>query len=76
MGVMPLGSIMNVARTLSILREVDGAASVIAAVMVLAMDVGRHDGRCAQGPVHVDGTTRTRRLSVYLRMLGQPVPRR
>jgi diacylglycerol kinase family enzyme len=45
LGVMPLGSIMNVARTLSIPREVDGAASVIAAGMVLAMDVGRHDGR-------------------------------
>jgi diacylglycerol kinase family enzyme len=41
MGVMPLGSIMNVARTLCIPRDLEQAAQVIAAGRVLAMDLGR-----------------------------------
>jgi YegS/Rv2252/BmrU family lipid kinase len=42
LGVMPLGSIMNVARTLCIPRDLDEAARAIAAGRVLAMDVGKH----------------------------------
>jgi YegS/Rv2252/BmrU family lipid kinase len=40
-GIMPLGSIMNMARTLCIPRDPQHAAQVIAAGNVLAMDVGR-----------------------------------
>ena len=40
LGVMPLGSIMNVARTLCIPRDLGAAAGVIAAGHVLAMDLG------------------------------------
>jgi len=44
LGIMPLGSIMNMARTLCIPRDLKLAASTIAAGRVLAMDVGRvHD---------------------------------
>jgi diacylglycerol kinase (ATP) len=41
LGIMPLGSIMNMARTLCIPRDLDAAARVIAGGSVLAMDVGR-----------------------------------
>jgi diacylglycerol kinase (ATP) len=41
LGIMPLGSIMNMARTLCIPRDLNGAASTIAEGLVLAMDVGR-----------------------------------
>ena len=41
LGIMPLGSIMNVARTLCIPRDLDEAARVIAAGHVLAMDLGK-----------------------------------
>lgn len=41
MGIMPLGSVMNLARTLCIPRDVRQAAAVIAAGRVLAMDTGR-----------------------------------
>jgi YegS/Rv2252/BmrU family lipid kinase len=41
LGIMPLGSIMNMARTLCIPRDLADAARVIAAGNVLAMDVGR-----------------------------------
>jgi YegS/Rv2252/BmrU family lipid kinase len=44
-GIMPLGSIMNIARTLCIPRDLNGAAAVIANGAVLTMDVGRVDGR-------------------------------
>lgn len=40
LGIMPLGSIMNVARTLGIDRHLDAAARVIAAGRLLLMDVG------------------------------------
>ncbi len=41
LGVMPLGSVMNVARTLCIPRDLEAAARVIAGRQVLAMDLGR-----------------------------------
>jgi YegS/Rv2252/BmrU family lipid kinase len=41
LGVMPLGSIMNVARTLCVPRDLDAAARTIADGQVLAMDMGR-----------------------------------
>ncbi len=45
LGIMPLGSIMNVARTLCIPRDLEAAARTIAARRVLAMDMGRVGGR-------------------------------
>ncbi|MDQ6672765.1 MAG: diacylglycerol kinase family lipid kinase [Chloroflexota bacterium] len=45
LGLMPLGSIMNVARTLWIPRELAGAARTIAEGKVLAMDMGRTGDR-------------------------------
>ncbi len=44
LGVMPLGSVMNVARTLCIPRDLDAAARTIREGRVLPMDVGRLDG--------------------------------
>jgi diacylglycerol kinase (ATP) len=44
LGIMPLGSIMNMARTLCIPRDLKLAAATIAAGRVLAMDVGQVDG--------------------------------
>jgi diacylglycerol kinase (ATP) len=41
LGVMPLGSVMNMARTLCIPRDLGGAARVIASGQVLAMDLGK-----------------------------------
>ncbi len=41
LGVMPLGSVMNVARTLAVPRDPEAAARVIAGGRVLAMDLGR-----------------------------------
>lgn len=41
LGVMPLGSVMNVARTLCIPRDLNDAARVIASGQVLAMDLGK-----------------------------------
>ena len=41
LGLMPLGSIMNVARTLWVPRDLGGAARTIAEGKVLAMDMGR-----------------------------------
>jgi YegS/Rv2252/BmrU family lipid kinase len=41
LGIMPLGSIMNMARTLCIPRDLKEAARTIAAGRVLAMDVGQ-----------------------------------
>jgi YegS/Rv2252/BmrU family lipid kinase len=43
LGIMPLGSIMNMARTLCIPRDLHQAAEVIAGGRVLAMDAGRAD---------------------------------
>jgi diacylglycerol kinase (ATP) len=40
LGIMPLGSIMNMARTLCIPRDLHGAARTIAEGQVLAMDAG------------------------------------
>jgi diacylglycerol kinase (ATP) len=45
LALMPLGSIMNVARTLWVPRHLPGAARTIAAGKVLAMDMGRVSGR-------------------------------
>ena len=44
LGVMPLGSVMNVARTLCIPRDLGAAARLIAGGEVLAMDLGRVRG--------------------------------
>ncbi len=44
LGVMPMGSVMNVARTLHIPRDLDAAARVIAAGQTVAMDVGKTTG--------------------------------
>jgi YegS/Rv2252/BmrU family lipid kinase len=44
LGVMPLGSVMNVARMLCIPRDLEAAARVIAAGQVLAIDLGRAEG--------------------------------
>jgi diacylglycerol kinase (ATP) len=44
LGIMPLGSIMNMARTLCIPRDLALAAQTIAAGHVLVMDVGQVDG--------------------------------
>jgi diacylglycerol kinase (ATP) len=41
LGLMPLGSVMNVARTLWVPRDLAGAAYTIAEGKVLAMDMGR-----------------------------------
>lgn len=41
LGVMPMGSIMNIARTLCLPRDLDAAAETISHGQVLAMDVGR-----------------------------------
>jgi len=41
LGIMPLGSVMNVARTLCIPRDLPEAARVIAGGEVLAMDLGK-----------------------------------
>ncbi|HEY8743417.1 MAG TPA: diacylglycerol kinase family protein [Chloroflexota bacterium] len=41
LGVMPLGSVMNVARTLWVPRDLAGAAHTIAEGKVLAMDMGQ-----------------------------------
>jgi YegS/Rv2252/BmrU family lipid kinase len=41
LGVMPLGSIMNVARTLCVPRDLPAAAQLIANGQVLAMDLGK-----------------------------------
>ena len=41
LGLMPLGSVMNVARTLWVPRDLQGAARTIAEGKVLAMDMGR-----------------------------------
>jgi len=44
LGILPLGSIMNMARTLCIPRDLDLAAEVLVRGQVLAMDVGRVNG--------------------------------
>ena len=41
LGIMPMGSIMNMARALCIPRDLEGAARTIASGRVLAMDVGQ-----------------------------------
>jgi YegS/Rv2252/BmrU family lipid kinase len=48
LGVMPLGSVMNVARTLHIPRELEGAARLIAEGATLTMDVGRAAGSAGE----------------------------
>jgi diacylglycerol kinase (ATP) len=45
LGLMPLGSVMNVARTLWVPRDIAGAARTLAEGKVLAMDMGRVGGR-------------------------------
>ena len=45
LGILPLGSAMNVARSLHIPRELDAAAGVLAAGTVRSMDVATANGR-------------------------------
>ena len=45
LGIMPLGSLMNMARTLCVPRDLPSAARAIARGYVLSMDVGRVNGR-------------------------------
>lgn len=45
LGVVPLGTIMNVARMLGLPREPDGAAAALAAGRVRSIDVGTANGR-------------------------------
>ena len=45
LGILPLGSVMNVARSLGIPRDLDGAADIIANGVVRAIDVGEARGR-------------------------------
>ncbi|MBA2487945.1 MAG: hypothetical protein H0V36_01320 [Chloroflexi bacterium] len=42
LGILPMGSVMNIARMLEIPRELDPAAAIIAAGQVRAIDVGFH----------------------------------
>jgi len=44
LGILPTGSLMNIARSLGIPRDVDAAAQVIATGMVKTIDVGRSRG--------------------------------
>ncbi len=44
LGILPLGSVMNVARMLGIPRDLEGAAAVIERGEVVKMDAGRADG--------------------------------
>jgi diacylglycerol kinase (ATP) len=45
LGILPLGSVMNVARSLGLPRELDAAAEVLASGVVRAMDVGHAGDR-------------------------------
>ncbi|MFL5680679.1 MAG: diacylglycerol/lipid kinase family protein [Chloroflexota bacterium] len=45
LGVLPLGSIMNIARMLGLPRDLEPAAGVLATGVVRAVDVGEADGR-------------------------------
>ena len=45
LGVLPLGSVMNVARSLGIPRDLEGAAAIIAAGNVRVIDVGEAAGQ-------------------------------
>jgi diacylglycerol kinase (ATP) len=45
LGIMPLGSVMNTARTLCVSRDLDAAARTIVDGRMLAMDLGRVGGR-------------------------------
>ncbi|HUG16536.1 MAG TPA: YegS/Rv2252/BmrU family lipid kinase [Thermomicrobiales bacterium] len=45
LGILPLGSVMNVARMLDIPRDLDAAAAVLAAGRARAIDVGRANGQ-------------------------------
>lgn len=44
LGILPLGSVMNIARMLEIPRELDQAAALLATAPLLAIDVGEVDG--------------------------------
>jgi diacylglycerol kinase (ATP) len=44
LGMMPLGSVMNIARMLGLPRDLEGAARAIAAARVAAIDVGEANG--------------------------------
>jgi diacylglycerol kinase family enzyme len=48
LGVLPLGSVMNVARMLDIPRDLDGAAAVIATGEVRVVDVGEARGAAGE----------------------------
>ncbi len=44
LGILPLGSVMNVARMLGVPRDLEGAAAVVAAGRTRLIDVGEADG--------------------------------
>jgi YegS/Rv2252/BmrU family lipid kinase len=48
LGVMPLGSVMNVARTLNIPRDLEAAARLIGSGKTVAMDVGLARGQAGE----------------------------
>ena len=45
LGILPLGSVMNVARALGIPRDVDGAAAILAGGQSVRIDIGEAAGR-------------------------------
>jgi YegS/Rv2252/BmrU family lipid kinase len=45
LGIMPLGSVMNIARSLGLPRDLDGAAAIIAAGVSRRIDVGEARGQ-------------------------------
>ena len=45
LGILPLGSVMNVARSLGIPRDLDAAADILATGVVRTIDVGEVNGR-------------------------------
>ena len=45
LGVLPLGSVMNIARTLELPRDLEGAAKVLATGRVCPVDIGLANGR-------------------------------
>jgi hypothetical protein len=54
LGLMPLGSVMNVARTLWVPRELNGAARTMVDRKVLAMDMGAAAYATARGSQPAD----------------------
>jgi diacylglycerol kinase (ATP) len=73
LGVLPLGSIMNMARTLCVPRDLDQAAQTLLGGQVLAMDVGRVNGSYF---LEAGGVGLAAGLFAYFDRLDQEGPRR